>query len=212
MSALQSPYSVYNLYRNPFGELTRAERAELAVVDAMEEWLSLLADSRAALQFIGGCGYGKSTCLAAIEKRLPGAEYVYYPETGPRPTLPSQRPVLVDEANRMGYRQHLRLLRGSGPIVIASHVDYSWRLRRAGFRVTTVNVSLPKSPALAAKILNRRIQASQLHDDLPVTLVDEVLAEKLQQKFRSNFRSIEHFLYEQFQLSISEQSPWPPVI
>lgn len=212
MSALQSPYAVHNLYRNPFGELTWTERAELAVVDELDEWLQLLASPRSALQFVGDCGFGKSTRLAAIQHRLPGVEYVYYPEMGPRPPLPSRRPVLVDEANRMGYLQHLRLLRGGGPIVIGSHVDYSRRLRRAGFQVTTVHIGQSLTPGLAAKILNRRIEASRVDAGLPVPRVDEAYAERLLQQGGSNLRRIEHFLYQQFQLSISEQSPWPPAI
>lgn len=112
---MQSPYATYNLRRNPFGELTRDERAELAVVDGLDEWIQALNDERTAIQFVGDCGFGKTTHLLAIEKRLPEAAYIYYPETGPRPPLPCQRPVLVDEADRMGWRQHMRLLRRGWP-------------------------------------------------------------------------------------------------
>ena len=209
---MRSPYSVYNLHRNPFGELTRAERAELAVVEEMDTWLVALADSRTAIQFFGDCGFGKTTHLLAIEKRLTTAAYVYYPETGDRPALPLERPVLVDEANRMGWRQHWRLLRGAGPIVIGTHVDYSWRLRRAGFHVLHVNVEQPKDPAMLAKILNRRVAASRAIEGLPIPLIDEEFAEQLLKQLGTNLRRIEHFLYEQFQHCISEQSSWPPAI
>jgi hypothetical protein len=209
---MQSPYSHYNLRRNPFGELTRDERADLAVVEGLDDWLRALTNERAAIQFVGDCGFGKTTHLLAIEKRLPGAAYVYYPETGHRPSLPCVRPVLVDEADRMGWWQHARLLRGGGPIVIGTHMDYSWRLRLAGFHVLNVNVELPPKPCLLAKILNRRIEASRLVETLPVPLVDAGFAEQLQRRFDSNLRRIEHFLYERFQLSISEQTPWPPAI
>ncbi len=209
---MQSPYEHLNLVRNPFGELTRAERAELAVVDELDEWLSLLEDSQVAIQFVGGCGFGKSTLLAVLESRLPGAQYVYYPETGPRPALPRSRPVLVDEADRMGWYQHGRLLCGRGPIAIGTHVDYSWRLQRMGYRVWTVNVDRPLSPQLAMRILNRRIEASRLDVQMPAPWIDEKFAELLVQRFGSNLRRIEHFLYERFQLSISERATWPPAI
>ena len=209
---MQSPYSTYNLWRNPFGELTRAERAELAVVEGLDEWIQALNDERTAIQFVGDCGFGKTTHLLAIEKRLLGAAYVYYPETGPRPALPRERPVLVDEADRMGWRQHVRLLRGGGPIVIGTHVDYSWRLKLAGFHVLNVSMEIPKEASLLAKILNRRIEASRLTEGLPVPRVEEEFAQQLSQRFDSNLRRIEHFLYERFQLSISEQTPWPPAI
>ena len=198
--------------RNPFGELTRAERAELAVADELDEWLGLLADERAAIQFVGGCGFGKSTYLAMIESRLAEAVYIYYPEVGRRPPLPRSRPVLVDEADRMGWYQHARLLSGRGPIVIGTHVDYSWRLKRAGFRVTTVNVERPLAPQLAMRILNRRIEGSRLDGRLPVPVIDELFAEHLVRSFGSNLRSIEHYLYDRFQLSISERTPWRPAI
>jgi hypothetical protein len=209
---MQSPYSIFNLHRNPFGELTRAERAELAVVEELDEWVQALADERTAIQIVGDCGFGKTTHLLALERRLSSAKYVYYPETGDRPALPRERPVLVDEADRMGWQQHLRLLRSGGPIVIGTHVDYSWRLRLAGFRVKTVNVQRPKEPVEVAKILNSRIEASRLSEDLPIPLVDARFAEQLVRKYDSNLRRIEHFLYERFQLSISEQSSWPPAI
>jgi len=209
---MQSPYSIYNLRRNPFGELTRAERADLAVVEELDEWVRALTDERTAIQFVGSCGFGKTTHLLAIEKRLPSSTYVYYPETGPRPALPRERPVLVDEADRMGWQQHIRLLRGGGPIVIGTHVDYSWRLRLAGFQVLNVNVEFRKEPSLLAKILNRRIESSRLVEGLSVPQVDEDFAEQLLHRFDSNLRRIEHFLYERFQLSISEQTPWPPAI
>lgn len=212
MATVQSPYERFNLVRNPFGELPRAERAELAVVDELDRWLALLNDSKTAIQFVGGCGFGKSTHLAAIEKHLPSATYVYYPETGHRPPLPRTRPLLVDEADRMGWRAHWRMLRESGPIVIGTHVDYAWRLSRCGFRVTTVDVERMVTPNLVARILNRRIEASRLDARMLVPQVNVEFAEQLLKRFESNLRRIEHFLYERFQLSISEQTPWPPAI
>ncbi len=212
MSTIQSPYERFNLVRNPFGELTRAERAELAVVDELDEWLNLLQDKRVALQFVGDCGFGKSTHLAALERRLPGAAFIYYPETGPRPALPRARPVLVDEADRMGWRSHLRLLCSEGPIVIGTHVDYSWRLRSVGFRVTTVDVAKRMTPELAARVLNLRIEASRLDARLPVPTIEIECAAQLLLRFDSNLRGIEHFLYERFQLSISERTLWPLAI
>ncbi len=209
---MQSPYGVYNLRRNPFGELTREELASLAVIDKLDQWIAAMRDARTAIQFYGGCGYGKTTHLLAIERRLSKSAYVYYPEFGPRPALPRTRPLLVDEADRMGWRQHWRMLCSDGPIVIATHVDYSWRLRRFGFHVTSVNLEQPILPASIASILNRRVEASRLNDGLPVPVIDNKFAEQLALRFDSNLRRIEHFLYERFQLSLGEKTPWPPAI
>ena len=54
-----------NLRRNPFGEPLRAERGELAVADRsmLEEWVERLQRPGFAVQFLGGCGRGKTTHL-----------------------------------------------------------------------------------------------------------------------------------------------------
>jgi hypothetical protein len=207
-----SPFAKWNLRRNPFGELTRAERAEVAIVDALEEWLGWLCKANHALQFVGSCGFGKTTCLLAIERALGNATYIYYPEDGPRPPLPLERPLIVDEAQRMGFWQQRNLMTGSGPVVVSTHVDLSRKLRRAGFEVFTVNAEAPKSAALILRILNRRIESSRLDEQRSLPFVDIAFAEKLLAKFGSNVRSIEHYLYACFQQSISEHAPWPPVI
>jgi hypothetical protein len=49
---LTNPFHALNLWRNPFGELTRSQRAELALVD-VDPWRMALEDSRTVLQFIG---------------------------------------------------------------------------------------------------------------------------------------------------------------
>ncbi len=70
MIDLRSPYRRFNLVRNPFGELTRFEQAELAVCGQLSDWLELLKSPRAALQFVGDCGFGKTTLLLAIQRAL----------------------------------------------------------------------------------------------------------------------------------------------
>jgi len=67
---LKSPFHRYNLFRNPFGELSREERAELAVVD-LSQWQPYFQDDQSVLQFIGHCGSGKTTHLLAIQRFLP---------------------------------------------------------------------------------------------------------------------------------------------
>ena len=59
------PWAWCNLRRNPFGELSRNERAELAVVD-----IDAIADHASepyhAVQLIGDCGRGKTTRMLAL--------------------------------------------------------------------------------------------------------------------------------------------------
>ncbi len=207
-----SPYHRWNLTRNPFGELTRAERSELAIVPQMSEWSSLMADSRTAIEFVGDCGFGKTTHLLAFQSVLPDISYVYYPPRGYRPALPQSRPLLIDEAQRMGYFRRRQMLRGPGPLVIGTHRSLARSLRSQGFRVTSVDVSRPKQAWEIQQILNRRIEASRFRQEQSLPEIDLESAGKLAIKFSSNLRAIEAFLYEYFQMCVLERASWPPAL
>ncbi len=212
-----SPYAVLGLWRNPFGELTQTERSELAVLDVREMVRFLKASSWAAIQLIGGCGFGKTTHLLALCRELPGAALVYFPEDGPRPRLPGSRPLLVDEGQRMGWWRRRELLASPGPIVVATHTDLSRPIQRAGFRLMTVDVQRAKSPQELATILNRRIEASRLRvrAGAPCPALPAVVpqfAEQLLQRFGSNLRAIENYLYDDLQQCVSEKQQWPHAI
>ncbi|MGV3484227.1 MAG: hypothetical protein ACO1RT_07405 [Planctomycetaceae bacterium] len=204
----QSPYHYLNLRRNPFGELTREERAELAIVD-VEPWREYLSDHRAVLQFLGPCGHGKTTHLLAIERAIPGMDYVYLPEVGPRPAIPANRPMIVDESQRLSWWQLRSVLRRGGPLVFGTHTDLSKPIVRAGLQVRTVEVATQVSAARLTQILNRRIDASRVASS-PIPRITESHAVRLQLAFGADVRAIEHYLYDQFQRSASEQKPWPP--
>ena len=78
MSSL--PFAHLNLRRNPFGEFSVEERAQLAVVDlepAIAHLSSDVANGRGAVvQVLGEKGFGKTTHLLALYSRHPGASYV----------------------------------------------------------------------------------------------------------------------------------------
>ncbi len=207
-----SPFHAWNLTRNPFGELTRAERAELAIVPQLSEWASMMEDARTAIEFVGDCGFGKTTHLLAFQSILSDVSYVYYPPRGYRPALPQSRPLLIDEAQRMGYFRRRQMLRGPGPLVIGTHQSLAGSLRLRGFCVTSVDVSRPKQACEVQQILNRRIQASRLHPEQPLPEIDLQSAGQLAIKFSSNLRAIEAFLYEYFQMCVLEKAPWPPAL
>lgn len=214
-----SPFARLRLYRNPFGELTRAERAELAMIQ-IDECIHWLENERAALQVIGPCGHGKTTHLLAIERALPASAYVYFPEDGTQPPLPATRPLLVDEAQRVGWRRKRQLLAGPGPLVIGTHVDLAPSLRRAGFLVQTLDLAKPQRPAQLQGILNARIAASSVESnsagDVAATTFPDALylqleqVVALQERFGSNIRLIEHHLYEAFQRFAEKGEPWLP--
>jgi hypothetical protein len=211
-SHLISPYQAWNLWRNPFGELTRAERADLAVLEGLPAWLDQLQHPRTAIQFLGPCGHGKTTHLLALHRALENATYIYYPESGRRPPLPRARPLLIDEAQRMGRCNLLRMLWGPGPLVIGTHRDLRSWLRRAGFETVSVDMGAPLPTTALLEILNRRIAASSLSEGEPELKIDRSLAESLLRKFGSNVRAIEGFLYEHLQATLTGRASWPPAI
>ena len=191
----ETPYSVLGLWRNPFGELTPEERAELAVVETDQE-LGFLrlheedAIERKIIQYVGGCGFGKTTHLLALRfeiQNLIDAEipYLYFPEeswvlrkwmqfTGQRqlvderPNLPKERPIILDEMQRAGWWNWRKLLHSTGPLLIGTHVDKSERWRRAGFDVLTINVEERAHDCLhLQRALNQRIESSRSTTENP---------------------------------------------
>jgi hypothetical protein len=218
-----SPYHCLNLWRNPFGEMTREERADLAIVE-LEDWVNFLANDRSALQFIGPCGHGKTTHLLAIERSLIQMgqasliaktpiqsipKFVFFPEDGPRPMVDAHRPMIIDEAQRMSWRQARSVFRRGGPLVLSTHVDLAKQMVRAGLNVQTVDFTAAASASRLVRILNRRIQASRLSDEA-IPVITETDAVRLQHQFGGDIRAIEHCLYAQFQRCASEQTAWPP--
>lgn len=204
---LKSPFHLYNLFRNPFGELSREERAELAVVD-ISRWQSSFQDDQSVLQFLGHCGHGKTTHLLAIRRGLPTAEYIYLAEDGPLPPISNRRPVIIDEAQRLSFWTLRRVLKAGGPLIIGTHVDLSKAIRQAGLNVVTFNVATDSSSEQLQEILNRRIEASRLGNGT-VPRISSEHAVRLRGVFGSDVRAIENSLYDQFQQYAREQRPWP---
>lgn len=204
-----SPFAKLNLIRNPFGELTRDERAALAVVDC-REWVEALSRPNTAVQFLGPCGHGKTTHLLALAQSFPAAAYVYLPPTGPRPTIPRTRPLFIDEAQRLGWWQRRRILAAGGPLVLGSHADLRPALERAGMHVVTVDVADGTTPERLMEIANRRVEASRLNAG-PVPRIDLPQAIELRRQHGRDVRQIEVDLYLHFQQLAEGVVPWQPV-
>ncbi len=210
MNRYQSPFHAFNLYRNPFGEFSQSERAALAVVD-VNLWRNHLANAKSVLQFLAPSGHGKTTHLLAIRRELPEFQYVYLPEHGPRPAVPRQRPMMVDEAQRLSFFQLKRVLANGGPLVFGTHHDLSQAIVRAGLEPYTVDVQQTNSVDRLREALNRRIDASR-HGDGAVPRISHEQAIGLWACYGPDMRAIEHYLFEQFQRHAVERLPWPPVI
>ena len=194
------PWARFNLHRNPFGELTPDERAELAIVD-VDYLIEMLGDPRQAVQFIGECGRGKTTRMLKLRSVLPRASYTYIPEHPPCPPIVLGNPILVDEAQRLSRSARRSVLRSQSSLVFATHNDLSKSLRKHGYHVHTEHIGEGNGPELVCELLNRRIEASRLQSGvIPVVSIED--AESLVAEFGNDIRAIENRLYLQFQKNL----------
>ena len=196
------PWAHANLRRNPFGELSAEERAELAVVD-VDPIIQHVSKPKHVVQLIGDCGRGKTTRMLALHYCLPKSSYVYLAEDEPCPAIPIGDPVLIDEAQRLPGAVRREVWRSGLPLILSTHRDLRDGLRRFGYRVWTVQIGAGNTPGLICQLLNRRIEASRLHPG-PVPLLSLKAAESLASRFGTDIRAIEHHLYEQLQNQVNE--------
>jgi len=201
-SRQRMPWSWCNLRRNPFGELTRGERAELAVVDA-SQIADQVSGDHTAIQFIGDCGRGKTTRMLALARWLADASYVYLPEDEPCPSIAFGRPLLIDEAQRLPKRVRKQVFATGLPLVLATHRDLARSLRRFGYTVTTQQIGNDNTPDLICELLNRRIQASCIDSAQAVPRLSLAVARGLFDRFGSDIRAIESYLYDVVQAQTS---------
>ena len=213
-----SRWPAANLFRNPFGEVTRSERAELAVVPVAEIFAAIGEPTGgeptggdapikfrpwSAYQMIGECGRGKTTRMLAITKAFPSSSYVYLPEDQPCPTIPTGEPLLIDEAQRLPWRVRRKVFASGATLVLATHQDLSTALRRAGYTVTTEKIGLSLSAGQLTEILNRRIVASRRDHRQPVPCISHEDADALIRRFGTDVRGIESYLYDIVQSQVN---------
>ena len=195
------PWARFNLRRNPFGELTRQERAQIAVVD-VDGILPLVGQNHSVVQFIGDCGRGKTTRMLSLQARLPDSSYVYLPEDQPCPAIPHGVPLLIDEAQRLSRSVRRRIFSTGVPLILATHRDLNRSLQRHGYVVSTQRIGEGNVPELVHQLLNRRMEASRLGDG-PIPRVTAHDSRVLVQRFGTNIRSIEDYLYDRFQFQVT---------
>lgn len=194
---MRLPFAHLNLRYNPFGELPLDQRPELAVLDP-QPYLELLRAPRAALQFMGDKGRGKTTHLLTLRALQPGP-YLHLPEEGPLPEVPLREPLLyLDETQRLPRRVRKALYRGPSRLVLGAHEDHAPELRRAGRPVTTIMIGASLNEERLGQILVRRIEAARRGPG-PVPEVPGSALETLLERFGDDLRAIEHYLYERFQ-------------
>jgi len=200
-SVVGLPFAHLNLRRNPFGEPTRDERGEMAVVDVDEHIDVLRSNSSFAVQFVGNCGRGKTTHMLALHRAFPGSPYVYVPEDGPVPRMPTPAedgPLFIDEMQRVPRRTRREVMRRGRPLVIGTHRDHTRELRRHGYAVETIRPAAEMDAARLREIVHRRIEWARRGDgDVP--RVSESTISSLLSRYGDDVRAIEGHLYDVFQ-------------
>ena len=89
------------------------------------------------------------------------------------------------------------------PLVLATHRNLERLLRKSGYAVRTHWIGSENTPQQVCRLLNRRIEASRLGaGHVPVITVAQ--SRQLVDRFGSNVRAIEHFLYERAQTQVSQ--------
>jgi energy-coupling factor transporter ATP-binding protein EcfA2 len=181
-------FAALNLWRNPFGEPMRSERAALAELE-----LELPAPGE-VLQIIGDSGHGKSTHLLTLAARLYDAEYEYVPNGANdfHAVVPRRHPLCLDEAQRVKPRRLRALLEIDRTLVFGTHADLSGLSARP---MRTVRLDQPVTPSKLERIVDRRLawarrEAGPVPRPAPSTLEGLIAAH------RGDIRAIEAALYE----------------
>ncbi len=185
-----------NLRRNPFGELSPSERAEIAVVDTgpLVEWVS---QPNRVLEYVAECGRGKSSHLWAIAAAC-GAEYLRIPEERDEPwELPAGEILVIDEAQFLSWWQRRKVFRRGRSYVVGTHEALTKVYRRARLEVKQEVIQGLSVEKLGA-IVERRIEASRRGEG-PVPVVEVSGLEWLIERRGDDVRGIEGDLYEVFQ-------------
>ncbi len=184
-------FAALNLWRNPFGEVSRDERAGLAEVDLA------LPSPGEVLQIIGEAGHGKSTHLLALAARLYEAEYEYVPlgSTGLLAVIARRHPLCLDEAQRVAPRLLRKLLATERTLVLGTHEDLA---RYSPRPVRTVRLDQPVTAGKLERMVTRRLNWAR-REAGPVPTPDADTLAALIDQHRGDVRAIEGALYERYQ-------------
>jgi hypothetical protein len=184
-------YAGLNLRCNPFGELSFADRAAVAVAE-VARWTKRLGQPGFALQFLGPSGRGKTSHLLALRRCLPDAALMVVPESG-QVAHPASAIVLIDEAQYLGSRARRKLFRPCRSLALAGQADFTPELVGAGFEVETVHPN-QASAERVMEIARRRIELARRGPG-PLPELSRSAAERLLARHGNDLRAIEGRLY-----------------
>lgn len=192
---MQFAFAHLNLTKNPFGDLSRDERAGLVLFDTAP-LARELALPRTVVQFVADHGRGKTTRLIALHGAFPDAPYVKL-ERARRVEVPASEILFVDSFEILGWFGRRRVYGKVDSLAVTTHSDRSREFRRAGFRVVSVKVS-EADPYRLLEIFQRRVEAVRRADG-PIPEITEALVRELVRRFGDDVRAMEGRLYDRFQ-------------
>ena len=202
-----SPWRQLNLVRNPFGECTREERAQLAILPEFDcdVWLAQSAEPFTAIEFLGRCGRGKTTRLLKLHELAKNSYYVYVGEDRMIPTLPYAQPLMIDEAQRLPRKARNRIFHSGVPLILGTHRSLARSLRRNGYRVVSYRIGSQNDAGLLFEFVNRRLEAARYRPGA-LPMLSRTQADQLTRKFGTNIRAVESFLYDHMQWLLHSQT------
>ncbi|MEM8912928.1 MAG: hypothetical protein AAGC97_14270 [Planctomycetota bacterium] len=184
--------------------MTLEERARLAVVDLDQPWCRRPPARGTAWQWIAPCGHGKSTHLLALMQHFRHkmglrVHYVYVEPEQTCGTIPDGDALMLDEMDRLPKRIWPLLTRTQIPLFIGTHRCLKRRLKAHGYTVQSIAIDHENDAARLREVVHRRIRHCQrsLQHETPTLQLTE--AAWLIDRFGSDFRRIEHELYERLQ-------------
>lgn len=189
------PFAHLNLRFNPFGELTREQRAATAIVN-LDDIPELLLKSRIAVQFIGEHGRGKSTHLIALHKQFNNSPYTQI-HIGDKPTFSNDDSQFIDSIEILPASRRKKIYRSTKILAITTHIDLSKELQAAGFKVISKRIFVDNEQNIK-KIFDRRIELAR-RDTGSLPDIDIKSVRTLITKFNDDIRAMEHHLYDVFQ-------------
>lgn len=198
-----SPLWGAGFWSNPFRALGDAEWQAVALVpDAATDILRGTAHG----QILGDAGRGKSSLLRALAREATtlgaGSVYEYLPDgmTAYTSKVPTGAWFCLDEAQRLAPPERERLLTMAKAkclrLLLASHENLAPLFARADLPLQTLDLADLGAAHFAAVIENRLAHFAR--PDTPyATLSPDALA-FLRERFGSDLRGAERFLYEHF--------------
>ncbi|HIF51606.1 MAG TPA: hypothetical protein EYQ42_08805 [Thiotrichaceae bacterium] len=195
MNNIQLPFAHLNLRFNPFGELTRQQRAVTAIVE-LEDLPEHFSKRRIAIQFVGKQGRGKSTHLIALHKQFNNSPYTQI-YIGDKPTFNSNPFQFIDSIELLPASRRKKLYSSIKMLAITTHNDLTKELQSAGFKVISNIISVGNEQKIK-KIFDSRIELARRNiGSLPHIDINTVRT--LITKFNDDIRAMEHHLYDVFQ-------------